>query len=70
MNDLGITYNTNIKICETLEESVKDSNALLVITEWNEFKDYDWDMISKDVMIFDGRRIIKNREKLFKIGSS
>ncbi len=70
MNDLGISSSKNITICSTLVDSLKDTSAILIITEWDEFKEFDWSLISKDIMIFDGRRIVNNRDKLFKIGSS
>ena len=43
-------------------EACKDSHAIAVITEWDEFKSYDWQSIFKSVVkpakIFDGRNIL------------
>ena len=43
-------------------EACKDSHAIAVITEWDEFKSYDWQSIFKSVVkpakVFDGRNIL------------
>ncbi|MBL6873567.1 MAG: nucleotide sugar dehydrogenase [Flavobacteriales bacterium] len=43
-------------------EACEDSHAIAIITEWDEFKSYDWDSIFKSVVkpakIFDGRNIL------------
>jgi UDPglucose 6-dehydrogenase len=43
-------------------EACKDSHAIAIITEWDEFKSYDWESIFKSVVkpakIFDGRNIL------------
>jgi len=52
-------------------EATKDAHAVAILTEWDEFKDYDWqkiyDNMKKPAFVFDGRNIL-NREKLEKIG--
>lgn len=52
-------------------EAAKDSYAIAVITEWDEFKDYDWqriyDNMIKPAYVFDGRNIL-DHDKLRKIG--
>lgn len=52
-------------------EALKDAYAIAVITEWDEFKDYDWqriyDNMNKPAIIFDGRNIL-NHNKLREIG--
>ncbi len=60
-------------------EASKESHAIAVLTEWDEFKTYDWqkiyDNMYKPAFIFDGRGIldIKALEKIgfecYKIGS-
>ena len=49
----------------------KGSHAIAVLTDWDEFKEYDWvkiyDNMEKPAFIFDGRKIL-DREKLQKIG--
>ena len=52
-------------------ECANDAHAIMVITEWNEFKDFDYkkifDSMAKPAFIFDGRNIL-NHKDLFKIG--
>jgi len=52
-------------------ETCKGAHAVAVMTEWDEFKDYDWqkiyDNMLKPAFVFDGRRIL-DKEKLSKIG--
>ena len=42
--------------------ALKDAHAVMVITEWDEFKDYDWqriyDEMLKPAFLFDGRNIL------------
>lgn len=49
----------------------KDAHAVAVLTEWDEFVDYDWqkiyDNMMKPAFVFDGRNIL-NKNKLEKIG--
>jgi UDPglucose 6-dehydrogenase len=52
-------------------EACKDAHAIAVITEWDEFKAYDWqkiyDCMMKPAFIFDGRNIL-DHQKLIEIG--
>ena len=69
----------NFKICQNPYEAVQNAHAVLILTEWDMFKDLDWKKIyskmEKPSWIFDGRNIIskeiiKNLNfKLFSIGS-
>jgi UDPglucose 6-dehydrogenase len=49
----------------------KNSHAIAILTEWDEFKSYDWqriyDSMLKPAQVFDGRNIL-NHEELRKIG--
>lgn len=51
--------------------ALKGADAIAVLTEWDEFKTYDWNKIyhnmKKPAFIFDGRNIL-DRESLEKIG--
>lgn len=48
-------------------EAAKDSHAVAVLTEWDEFKDLDWHTIYKDMLkpafLFDGRRLLDKQTK-------
>jgi UDPglucose 6-dehydrogenase len=52
-------------------EACKDAHAIAIITEWEEFKTYDWqriyDNMKKPAFIFDGRNILDHK-KLMEIG--
>ena len=57
-----------ISFAETLEQVIKQADVFAVLTEWNEFKKYDWEKIGTDkavpVKIFDGRNIIPKVDAL------
>ncbi|MCG8412185.1 MAG: nucleotide sugar dehydrogenase, partial [Bacteroidales bacterium] len=63
--------NTLLQIENNPYEACKDAHAVAVLTEWDEFVDYDWqkiyDNMMKPAFVFDGRNIL-NREKLEEIG--
>lgn len=52
-------------------EACKDAHAIAILTEWDEFKAYDWqkiyDNMKKPAFVFDGRKVL-NGEELRKIG--
>lgn len=52
-------------------EACKDSHAIAILTEWDEFKTYDWERIyngmQKPAFVFDGRNLL-DRDMLTEIG--
>jgi len=46
-------------------EAVKDAHAVAILTEWDEFKTYDWNRIynsmKKPAFVFDGRNILDHK---------
>ena len=52
-------------------EALNGTHAIVVITEWDEFKSYDWQKIyermQKPAFVFDGRNIL-DQKKLESIG--
>ncbi|MFY8067796.1 MAG: UDP-glucose 6-dehydrogenase [Flavobacterium sp.] len=52
-------------------EACKDAHAIAILTEWDEFKTYDWqkiyDNMLKPAFVFDGRNIL-DKDSLQKIG--
>lgn len=52
-------------------EACKGAHAIAILTEWDEFKSYDWEQIysnmNKPAFVFDGRNLL-DKEKLTKIG--
>lgn len=59
-------------------EAMQEAHAVAILTEWDEFKDYDWKKVYKNMMkpafVFDGRDVADKTElvnigfNLFKIG--
>ena len=60
-----------IKFLEDPISNISNHNLIAIMTEWDEFKNYDWDkiysLIKKPAFIFDGRNIL-DLEKIKKIG--
>ncbi|MDG3581740.1 nucleotide sugar dehydrogenase [Galbibacter pacificus] len=68
------TEEENRKLVTVVKEPVeatKEAHAIAVLTEWDEFKKYDWETIYKNMLkpafVFDGRRIL-DKEKLDTLG--
>lgn len=62
---------TNLTTVLDPYEASKDAHAIAVLTEWDEFKTYDWqkiyDEMKKPAFVFDGRGIL-DKSKLETIG--
>lgn len=60
-----------VTVFEDAYEACKDAHAIAVLTEWDEFKDYDWkkiyDGMKKPAFVFDGRHLL-NEAELTEIG--
>ena len=69
--EISTIINSQIKIHNDLYESVIDSHAIAILTEWDIFKELNWKRIYKFMVkpafVFDGRRIV-DEFKLKKIG--
>lgn len=53
---------TNLLLCKSKEEALNGADALVIVTEWQEFRSPDFDMIKetlKDPVIVDGRNLYK-----------
>lgn len=52
----------SITVVDNPYKAMKDAHAVALLTEWDEFKDYDWARIRKDMMkpafVFDGRKLL------------
>jgi UDPglucose 6-dehydrogenase len=66
-------YISNISICHSCYEASYGANAIVICTEWDEFKSLDYKRIYNDMakpaFIFDGRLILNHKE-LKQIGFS
>lgn len=65
MNKKGVT------VTEDPYEACKGAHAIAILTEWDEFKDYDWqkiyDNMQKPAFVFDGRNVL-NAKKMEQYG--
>ena len=55
----------NIEYCRDMYEATLDADALLLLTEWKEFRLPSWDVISRSMrnqLVLDGRNIFDSEE--------
>lgn len=59
-NKAGVT------VFEDPYEACRDTHAIAILTEWDEFKGYDWqkiyDNMKKPAFVFDGRNVLNGKE--------
>ena len=67
-----------ISYCKTKEEAIENADALVILTEWQEFKDFDYSLLDQymvNSIAIDTRSIIpdgiatKNKKNIYKLGS-
>ena len=73
-------YRNRVTVVNEPYEAMAKAHAVAVLTEWDEFKSYDWDKIYKAMLkpafVFDGRALLNQEElkdkgfELFSIGRS
>lgn len=60
-----------LKVVNDPYEACTDAHAIAILTEWDEFKEYDWekiyDAVVKPAFVFDGRKIL-DHNTMSKIG--
>lgn len=52
----------NFRLCENNQDTLENADALIIITEWDEFKQADFNLIKtklKNPVIFDGRNLFE-----------
>ncbi|MEP5545872.1 UDP binding domain-containing protein, partial [Maribacter dokdonensis] len=69
-----------LKVTKNAIEATQEAHAIAILTEWDEFKNYDWktiyEQMLKPAFVFDGRRLLdtNNMESIgfnyYKIGQS
>ena len=65
MNSAKKIFKQTISFAKTPIEAVGSANALIILTEWQEFRSLDLSIISKkliDKIIFDGRNIYNPKQ--------
>ena len=66
---------SNVYVYDNIYNSILNSNAILILTEWDEFKSFDWkeffDKSKSNSLIFDARNIIDKSitQKIYSIGN-
>lgn len=62
---------SDLKVVGNPYVACKDAHAIAILTEWDEFKSYDWqkiyDAMQKPAFVFDGRNLL-NKKELEQIG--
>ena len=52
-----------LSVASSLSDTIKSVDVVAILTEWEEFKGYDWNQTN--MYVFDGRRILsKNKIKV------
>jgi UDPglucose 6-dehydrogenase len=70
MKNVEEIYKDKIKFCKKPLEAVDNADGLLILTEWNEFKQIDLEKVKemmKTPIIFDGRNIY-DKKNMLKLG--
>ena len=74
-NNSHLKLPNNSQLCESLIESIQDSEAALIFTKWDEFKKLDGDLLTKHMkrpVIIDGRGYLDKTKfqnaEFYKIG--
>lgn len=65
MENCKAIFKANITYCNSALEAVKDSDALILITDWNEYRNLDLNTISslmKNKVIIDTRNMLNSKE--------
>ncbi len=56
-----------VKVVSSAREACQAAHAVAVLTEWDEFKDLDWEVVYdnmlKPAFLFDGRRLLERKTK-------
>lgn len=71
INSNDINNRQSVSVYNTPLDCITNTNVIAILTEWDEFKDYDWikiyNKMIKPAYIYDGRNIL-DKEKIESIG--
>ena len=59
-----------VQLCQNAEAVVEDCDAVVLVTEWNDYRELDWETLAKKMrspLILDGRHTL-DKEKLVRAG--
>jgi len=60
----------DVTLCATAEEALQDCDAAVLVTEWQEYRELDWESIKSSMrghVLLDGRNLL-DRARLSKAG--
>ena len=66
----GISGSLGVVCCESAEEVADDADALVLVTEWQHYRELDWEAIAgrmRSPLILDGRNAL-DRSRLARFG--
>ena len=58
-------YGNRLRFGASTYETVRDADALVILTEWNEFRNPDLERIAsslKEPVVFDGRNLLESED--------
>jgi UDPglucose 6-dehydrogenase len=64
MEEAKHTLKDSVTYCTDIYEAAEDADAIILVTEWNEFRLPDWERLAKsmkDYVVFDGRNIYEQQ---------
>jgi len=65
-----LSHNPDFGIAENIQDAVRDSDILILLTEWDEFKKFDWSSVAslmKNKIFFDAKNVF-DESKMSKFG--
>jgi len=65
MDEVRILFGDTITYCRSLEESAQSSSMIILVTEWDEFRNVDFGKLGKKMhhkIMIDGRNIYEGDE--------
>ena len=67
----SLSVKKQVTICSSAIEACEHAEAVVIATEWKEFKEIDWEKVyagmNKPAFVFDGRLLVDSK-KLTEIG--
>ena len=55
-------YNSiGVELQETVEQTVEDCDAVVLVTEWNQYRELDWESLGSSMrgrVVLDGRLVL------------
>ena len=62
MENAKLILGNSVEYCNTIKEAVSNVNGIVVLTEWKDYEEIDPNLINRDTIIVDFRRILRVEE--------